>query len=276
MTSGMHIRRFGIVHRLFHIFLMVTFLIQAATGIGRLYGTTGWGKGLSAIFGGNDASLRLHQGVGILMIAGFLFHILYVAVKMDRRNLWESFFGPDSLIPTVRDLKDFRQNVRWFFGLGDPPRFDRWTYWEKFDYWAVFWGMPLLAATGLMLMYPLMTSQFLPGWSLNIAALLHRAEAVLAISYIFIVHFSIGHLRPSSFPMSEAMFSGTVELGHLESEKAAWVERLGRENTLLLSAADPPAPWFRVAYFIFGYAALCTGIYLLVNGIVLSGQIRLH
>lgn len=54
---------------------------------------------------------------------------------------------------------------------------------------AVYWGMPLLAVTGLALMYPIFTSRFVPGWALNIAVLLHRAEAILAISYIFIVHF---------------------------------------------------------------------------------------
>ena len=84
--------------------------------------------------------------------------------------------------------------------MGPAPRFDRWTYFEKFDYWAVYWGLPLLAVTGLMAMYPLVTSQFLPGWSLNIAVLLHRAEALLAVTYIFVVHFFVGHLRPMSFP----------------------------------------------------------------------------
>ena len=74
---------------------------------------------------------------------------------------------------------------------------------------------------GLMLMYPLLTSRVLPGWSLNIAALLHKAEAILAISYIF-----IGHLRPSSFPMNEGMFSGSVPLEEAMEEKPAWIERL--------------------------------------------------
>jgi hypothetical protein len=85
--------------------------------------------------------------------------------------------------------------------------------------------VPLLAVTGSMLIYPQTTSKMLPGWSLNVAALLHRAEAILAITYTFIVHFFVGHIRPSSLPMNEAMFSGSVEIEDAKEEKPAWVER---------------------------------------------------
>jgi hypothetical protein len=136
--------------------------------------------------------------------------------------------------------------------------------------------MPLLAITGLMLMYPLLTSRVLPGWTLNVVALLHRAEAILAVSYIFIVHFFIGHLRPSSFPMNEAMFLGTVPLEEAMEEKPRWVERLKKEGKLEYSRANPPARWYRITYFVFGYMAIVFGIYLLINGIIYSRYIRLH
>jgi hypothetical protein len=116
----------------------------------------------------------------------------------------------------------------------------------------------------------------MPGWTLNIAALLHRAEAILAVSYIFIVHFFIGHLRPTSFPMNQAMFSGSVILEEAAEEKPAWVERLRKEGKLQTAAAKAPALWYKVVYFVFGYAALACGVYLLVNGIMYAGQVRLH
>ena len=127
-----------------------------------------------------------------------------------------------------------------------------------------------------MMLYPLSTSQYLPGWILNITALLHRAEAILAVSYIFIVHFFIGHLRPTSFPMNQAMFSGSVLLEEVEAEKPAWVERLKREGKLETAAVNAPALWYKVVYFAFGYAALACGVYLLLNGIIYAGQVRLH
>lgn len=276
MTSTVYLKRFGRVERLFHLCLMLTFLIQAGTGFSRLFITTAFGRQLTILFGGYETAYRIHQFAGVLMIAGFLVHIGYLLLKVNRKNLIDSIIGPDSLVPDLQDARHLWRKVLWTFGFGLLPKLDRWAYWEKFDYWAVFWGMPLLAATGLMLMFPLITSRFLPGWALNIAAFLHRAEAILAISYIFIVHFFIGHLRPASFPMSETMFSGTVSLKEAVEEKPAWVERLIREGKLEQMKVKPPARWYRVLYYSFGYLALSFGIYLLVNGIIYIRYARLH
>jgi len=259
MMPKSRIKRFGITDRLFHLFLMLTFIMQTATGFSRLFITTGWGKKLSYVFGGYETALIIHKWVGALMIVGFLVHTIYLLTRIKWGNFVKSIFGPDSLVPNLYDVKHLWQRTLWIFGLGAPPRLNRWTYWEKFDYWAVYWGLPLLAITGLMLMYPLMTCRMLPGWSLNIAMLLHKAEALLAISYIFIVHFFIGHLRPSSFPMNEGMFSGLKEEGKLEALEAT-----------------PPATWYRVIYYVFGYAVLIFGIYLIINGIIYSRYITLH
>lgn len=276
MTSSIRIKRFSIIERLFHLFLMLTFITQTATGFSRLFITTEWGKKLSYVFGGYETALLIHKWVGILMIAGFVLHTIYLLTRIEWQNLGKSIFGPDSLVPNFHDVKHFWQRILWFFGLGTPPRLDRWAYWEKFDYFAVFWGLPLLAITGLMAMFPLETSRILPGWYLNIAVFLHKAEAILAISYIFIVHFFIGHLRPSSFPMNDGMFSGSVELEEAMKEKPAWVERLKEEGRLELLETSPPATWYRIIYFVFGYTVLILGIYLLINGIVYSRYITLH
>ena len=270
------IKRFSGLDRVFHLSLMLTFLIQSATGFSRLFITTPWGKMLSNLFGGYDTSFLIHQRVGILMIIGFVLHVIYLLGKIDWRNPGESIFGPDSLVPNLQDARNLWQRILWFFGLGSAPRLDRWAYWEKFDYWAVFWGLPLLAVTGVMLMYPLATSRMLPGWMLNVAGLLHEAEAILAVMYIFIIHFFVGHLRPFSFPMNEAMFAGSVALEEAMEEKPAWVERLRAEGQFEAAKAAPPAVWYRVLYFIFGYSALAFGVYLLLNGIIYSRYIRVH
>jgi cytochrome b subunit of formate dehydrogenase len=276
MTLKSRIKRFSVADRVFHLFLMLTFITQTATGFSRLFYTTGWGKMLSRVFGGYETSLLIHQWVGMLMIYVFVIHTIYLLTRIDWHNFGTSIFGPDSLVPNFHDFKHLWQRILWFFGLGESPRLTRWTYWEKFDYWAVYWGLPLLAVTGLMAMYPLVTSRYLPGWSLNIAALLHRAEAILAISYIFIVHFFIGHLRPTSFPMNEGMFSGSVELEEAMEEKPGWITHLKEEGKLEVLEASPPATWYRVTYFVFGYAVLITGLYLLINAVIYSRYIALH
>ncbi len=276
MMQTTRIKRFSILDRVFHLFLMLTFLTQAATGFSRLFFPTAWGKSLNMAFGGYDTSMLIHKWVGVLMIYGFIFHTIYLLTRIDWKNFGSSIFGPDSLVPNFTDAKHLWQRILWFFGIGSQPKMGRWAYWEKFDYWAVYWGMPLLAITGLALMYPIFASRFVPGWALNIAVLLHRAEAILAISYIFIVHFYVGHLRPTSFPMNEAMFSGSMSLEEMEEEKPAWLDRLKKEGKLETAKVKPPSPLYKIVYFIFGYAALGFGIYLLINGIAYSRYITLH
>ena len=276
MVQTKRIKRFSILDRVFHLFLILTFLLQTATGFSRLFFPTTWGKNLNAVFGGYDTSILIHKWVGVLMICGFIFHTFYLFTRIDWKNLRTSLFGPDSLIPNFQDAKHLWQKILWFFGIGSPPKMGRWAYWEKFDYWAVYWGMPLLAITGIMMMYPIVASRFVPGWTLNIAVLLHRAEAILAISYIFIVHFSVGHLRPSNFPMNEAMFAGSISMEELAEEKPAWFDRLKNEKKLETAKVNPPSLLYKIIYFIFGYAALGFGLYLLINGIMYSRYITLH
>jgi cytochrome b subunit of formate dehydrogenase len=264
MTSHVRIIRFKVVHRLFHLFIMVTFLIQAVTGLCRLLYPTPWGKALTHFLGGYESVTIIHSRVGLAMILGFGVHIVYILLHVEWKALGHSLFHPDSLLPRLQDAIHLGQRLRWFIGLGPPPVFDRWTYWEKFDYWAIFWGLPLLGVTGLLLMNPLFTTSFLPGWMLNVTLLFHRAEALLAMLYIFIVHFAVGHLRHGMFPMNECMFAGSVDLEEIRKEKPLWIGRLEAEGKLAGAVVPAPAPWFRVAYFIFGYLALSLGLYLLV------------
>jgi cytochrome b subunit of formate dehydrogenase len=272
----MRIKRFNGPERCFHFFLIVTFIFQAATGFSRVYVTTPWGERLVTFFGGYKSTLSLHIFIGILMSIGFVIHTIYILTKINWQQFPAFLLGPDSLLPNLDDFRNFKEQLLHIFGQRPSPQFERWTYWEKFDYWAVYWGMPLLVVTGFMTAYPLVTAQVFPGWFLNIAALLHRAEAVLAASYIFIVHFFIGHLRPFSFPMNEAMFSGSIPMEEIREEKPMWLTRLRNEGRLLQMQAKEPDPWFRLIYFLFGYTMVFFGLFLLINGILFSRYVNLH
>jgi cytochrome b subunit of formate dehydrogenase len=276
MSDQVRIIRFNAVHRLFHLFIMVTFLVQALTGLCRLLYTTAWGKAVTNFLGGYDSVSTIHNRVGVAMLLGFGVHVVYILLKVEWKALRRSLFHPDSLVPRVQDVIHLGQRLRWFVGLGPPPAFDRWTYWEKFDYWAVFWGLPLLGLTGLLLMYPLAVSRLLTGWVLNVMLLLHRAEALLAMLYIFIVHFTIGHFRHGMFPMNECMFSGSVELEEVRREKPLWIVRLEEEGKLREAVVPGPQPWFRVAYFAFGYLALAVGLYLLLILLIYRHYLEWH
>lgn len=267
-TTNIRIKRFTPSQQLFHIVLMVSFLIQSATGLARMYIETTWGQQIAYLFGGYETARNVHIYVGILMLCGIVIHVLYLLVKINWQRLSTDLAGPDTLLPRFVDIKHFFQHVGWFLGKQKPPDFDRWGYWEKFDYWAVFWGMVVIGITGLMMAFPLATSRSLPGWSLNVAFWVHRIEALLAIGHIFIIHFFIGHLRTLNFPMDRAMFEGSVDLAHSRQERPAWIQRLEKGGELEGMLVAEASPGRRVVFYLFGFLALAAGIYLLVGALL--------
>jgi cytochrome b subunit of formate dehydrogenase len=193
--------------------------------------------------------------------------------KINWRNFPGSLLGPDSLLPRPKDVKDFFQHIGWFLGFAKPPQFDRWGYWEKFDYWAVFWGIPLLGITGLLLAYPLAFSRIMPGWGLNIAFWIHRIEAILAMCHVFVIHFFIAHLRRHNFPMDRTMFEGSADFEAARHEKPVWVSRMeaaGRMSDVLVPEAGVGR---RVISYVIGYLAVACGVFLLIGGLVNSPYI---
>jgi cytochrome b subunit of formate dehydrogenase len=112
----------------------------------------------------------------------FVGHLVYLFLNLDWKNLPQLLNSPDSLLPRREDLHQFLQHLGWLIGRTEAPKFDRWGYWEKFDYWAVFWGMAIMGGTGLILAYPLAASGLLPGWTLNVVFWVYRIEAMLAMA----------------------------------------------------------------------------------------------
>ena len=264
------IRRFTLAQRIFHLLLMLSFLNQACSGLARLYIETGWGKFLASFYGGYQGALTAHKGVGIFMLLLFGAHVIYVLVKVDWRRFPKSIYGAESVLPRLEDLGQALQHVLWILGSSKAPQFDRWGYWEKFDYLAVFWGMVILGGTGLVLFNSMISSYYIPGWGLNIALWIHRIEAILAMAHVFIIHFFIGHLRRHSFPMDLAMFEGSVDLEATRHEKPAWIARVEKEGKLDSILVDESGPARRVVFYLFGYAALAVGVFLLVGGLINS------
>lgn len=259
----MRLKRFTPVQKAFHALLMLSFLVQAVTGMARMYVETGWGTALAGPFGGYDGCLVVHRYVGLFMLLLFLCHLVYAlfiifAVKVDRE---------DSLWFRGKDVKQFFAHLGWMFG-GKQPRFDRWGYWEKFDYWAVFWGMIVLGVTGLMLYNPLATTAYFKGWSLNVTLWVHRIEACLAMLHVFIIHFAIAHLRRHNFPMDRAMFCGDTDLESASEERPEWIARM-RTGGRLEERTIVDASFVRLAAtYIVGLSAVALGIYLVVGGLM--------
>ena len=114
----------------------------------------------------------------------------------------------------------------------NAPDFGRWTYWEKFDYFAVFWGIAVIGSTGLTLWFSEFFTRLLPGWTLNVATIIHSDEALLATGFIFTVHFFNTHLRPEKFPMDIVVFTGRMTIEELRNDKPAEYEALVQRGEL--------------------------------------------
>lgn len=267
MTKN-RIKRFTPVQRIFHFFLMLSFVTLGATGLARLYMNTDWGRWLGRLFGGYESCLVIHIYAGIFMICGFVIHVLYLLTLFDWKTFPKSLWGPDSMLPRVKDIKDFIHHIGWFIGFRDLPRFDRWGYWEKFDYWAVFWGMVIMGVTGLMMAYPFFATRYMPGWGLNVALWIHRIEGLLAMAHVFIIHFFIAHLRRHNFPMDRTMFEGSADIKVVESEKPAWMKRLKDNNELDGILVAGALPLQKAVFYIFGYAIVVISLFLLIGALV--------
>jgi len=247
---GRWYQRFTIAERVLHALLMLTFVGCALSGLPLIFADRSWAVTLARILGGFQAAGLIHRVCAVVMIGVFVAHIVLVLRRaVANRNILGILWGPDSMVPQPQDGLDLYHQFKWFIGLGPRPQFGRWTYWEKFDYWAVFWGMAIIGGSGVLLWFPFFFGNLLPGWVFNIAALVHGEEALLAVGFIFTIHFFNGHLRPDKFPMDTVVFTGRISEHELKSERALEYQRLVVGGALQANEASPPA----VAAQMFGW-----------------------
>jgi cytochrome b subunit of formate dehydrogenase len=253
--------RFKRLNRILHIVMIVSFMSLALTGMTLKFAYTGWAAFLSHLFGGFESAGYIHRLAAVAMIGIFVAHIVDVA-RMKKRLYpsWRSFiFGPDSMMFNKKDLQDLIGNFKWFVGRSPRPAYGRWTYWEKFDYFAVFWGIAVIGSTGLTLWFPEFFTRFIPGWFLNVATIIHSDEALLAVGFIFTVHFFNTHLRPEKFPMDVVIFTGRMTVEELKEDKPEEYDILVKAGRLDENLVEQYPPIVIRVIRTFAWTALCVG-----------------
>lgn len=262
-----YIQRFTTSQRITHLFVIVSFMALALTGMVLKFAGMEWAKTLADLLGGVRVAGVIHRFAAVITFGYFVFHLFNLfKLKRQRRTPFLKFFlGPDSMMFSKRDIKDFIATVKWFFGLGPKPEYGRWTYWEKFDYFAVFWGVFVIGMSGLMLWFPETFTRFLPGWLINVAQIIHSDEALLAVGFIFTVHFFNTHLRPDAFPMDTVIFTGLVPLEEFKHTRPREYEELKSSGQLRKKLVKKEiTPQWERAVKIFGGLFLTLGILLIV------------
>jgi len=258
--------RFTRLQRALHACMIVSFISLALTGMSLKFSYTPWAVTLSHVLGGFQTAGYIHRTAALLMFGVFSTHLydLYRLKKYEYKSWRALFLGPNTMLPTRQDLVQFLATMKWFLGLGPRPQYGRWTYWEKFDYFAVFWGITIIGSTGLTLWFPVFFTRFLPGWFINVATIIHSDEALLATGFIFTVHFFNTHLRPEKFPMDTTVFTGHMPLAELKRDKPLEYEALVASGELEEHLEEPQPEIVVRTIRVFAWTALGIGFSVIV------------
>jgi len=261
---GQYYQRWSAAWRLAHLVFALSIIVLILTGMTLFYADTGWARAVQNALGGPRVMGVVHRICAVVFVSIFFGHLIYVASRIVRN--WHSFrwFGPYSLIPNWQDIKDIFAMFTWFIGRAPRPVFDRWTYWEKFDYWAPFWGVTIIGVSGAMLWFTNLTAQYLPGWVFNVATIFHGEEAFLAAGFLFTVHFFNNHWRPENFPLDIQMFTGAMPLEKFKQDHTLEYNRLVQTGELNNYLVEAPSRPMTLGSKVLGFALMAIGFVLLV------------
>ncbi len=278
LTAGnghgqVYVRRFDRFYRNLHLMVVSSFLGLGVTGMILKFSYATWAKAVARVLGGFEATGWIHRACAILTFTYFALHLWDLSRQRKRSGqTWRAFItGPDTMLFNRRDLHEFIGSLKWFLGIGERPEYGRWTYWEKFDYVAVFWGVAVIGSTGLVLWFPVVFTAFLPGWIVNVATTIHSDEALLAVGFIFLIHFFNTHFRPEKFPIDTVIFTGGMPLEEFKHDRPREYHQLVESGELESRLMDAPLPLVAKFWRRFGFTAL--GIGLCLIGLIVYAMI---
>ena len=262
--KGKHYQRFPLIWRVAHLTFALTLMVLTLTGMSVLFADTHWAPVVIHWLGGTKVAAVIHRTFAVLFLIVFLVQLISFASQIAYNRGTFDGFGPDSLAPRLQDLWDILAMFKWFFGLGPRPVFDRWTYWQKFDYWAIFSVVTVISVCGVVLWAPSTTTSFLPGWIINVATIFHGELALVAVLFLFTVHFFNNHFRPDKFPLDVVMFTGSMPLEAFKREHRVEYNRLVASGELEKRLVDAPSRPITLGSKILGFTLIAFGLLLLV------------
>jgi cytochrome b subunit of formate dehydrogenase len=265
-SEGIYVRRFDRLHRNLHLMVISSFLGLALTGMILKFSYASWARVLARLLGGFQAAGLIHRFCALLTFTYFGLHLWELFRRRKRSGLsWRAFVtGPDSMLFNLRDWHEFVASLKWFLRRGARPEYGRWTYWEKFDYFAVFWGVVVIGTTGLLLWFPTFFTHFMPGWMVNVATTIHSDEALLAVCFIFSVHFFNTHFRPEKFPIDTVIFTEGMPIEEFQRDRPREYQAMVDSGELEKHLMNPPLPIIAKMWRRLGFVALGIGLMMIV------------
>ena len=236
-----YIVRFEVHQRIQHFLMMSTFITLALTGLPQRFSEVGASQWWVDLLGGLESVRAIHRAAGVIMLVDCVYHVGYLIMRIGVQRRYGAF----QMAPSPKDVKDAFHMGRYFLGLEkEKPRFGRFSYLEKFDYWAVFWGIAVIGTSGVVLMFAVSATRILPGQAIPLATTVHGDEAVLAVGWIAIVHMFNAHLAPWVFPFNPAIFTGRLSRErYAEDHPLEYARIVGAEKRPVPAAQEKrPAP----------------------------------
>lgn len=213
-------RRFDLNQRIQHIWLFTTTFVLALTGFAQMYYDS-WGYYVGQFLGGQPNLISAHLLsaflLGVLIVYHFAFYGTQYVVRRMRGNP-----VPLSIMLGKKDITDFIQSMKWMIGRGDAPRYPKYDYAQKFDYWGIYWGMIILGAPGVLLW--IYGYNFLNG----LPFVMHTDEAMLAVLFLMVFHFYQTHFNPRYFPMNKVFITGKMSEKDMQKEHPDELEQMER------------------------------------------------
>jgi len=208
--------------RVQHVLLLSSFIVLVITGFALKFP----GSWFSELLGmGERVRGIVHRVAAVILIGVGIYHVVYIAVSRQGRRLVMDF------LPIPKDASDVWRTLAYYLGLGrDKAEFARFNYAEKAEYWALVWGLLVMASTGVMLWAKVFFGNLLPRWWLDVATAIHFYEAVLATLAIVVWHFYQVFFDPDVYPMNWAWWDGKMSFEHYREEH-------GLDAATLLEAA---------------------------------------
>ncbi len=238
--------RFTLHQRIQHIILFTTVIILALTGFPLRYHDKWWAPYIYNAFGGIEVAPKIHRTAGVILLSLFVYHTGYLIYhflttrvrrlreegRLTPVNVVKEFFAQE-MIPNKKDLKDIIDLFKYLLYITDKkPRYGRMSWKEKFDYFAPYWGIPVLGPAGVILWWRDLATQYLPGIVLNAAYIMHTDEALLAAMFLFFVHWYNVHYSPEKFPMATVFLTGYLSEEEMIHEHYDEYVRIMKEEGL--------------------------------------------
>jgi len=252
--------RFTLNQRLQHITLASCVITLVLTGMPLKFHQAFWAPYLYNLFGGIRVAPIVHKAAGTTLLLLFAYHLVYAVATVVKGHILplkrKGQLSPRTLaktlldlpiMPNIKDLRDIIDLLKYLLFLTDkPPEGAKFTWKEKFDYWAPFWGIVIIGSSGLIMWNKELVTRILPGEVINFALIAHSDEALLAMLFLFIWHFYNVHFSLTVFPMGTVFLTGYLSEEQMVEEHYQHYKEVmkaaGLEDQILLPDGSRPQP----------------------------------